>query len=111
MGGAADRLLLRHRVLLLVALGALIYVLWLGRRDLWYPDAPDITEVCRAMFVSGDWVAPRHYGEIWVDYPPMLYWAGSIWSQLLGGMSEFTLRLPSALAAIGLVVVTCAAPS
>ena len=57
MGGAADRLLLRHRVLLLVALGTLIYVLWLGR-----------------------------------PYPPMLYWAGSTSSQLLGGKSEFALR-------------------
>jgi 4-amino-4-deoxy-L-arabinose transferase-like glycosyltransferase len=95
--------------LLLVAI--LIYIPWLGFRDLWYPDEPDIAEVCRAMFQSGDWIVPRHHGEIWVDYPPMVYWMGFISSHLLGGMSEFALRLPCALAAIGLVLATCATGS
>jgi 4-amino-4-deoxy-L-arabinose transferase-like glycosyltransferase len=47
-------------------------------------------------------------GEIWVDYPPMIYWAGTISSHLLGGMSAFSLRLPNALAAIAIVLVTSA---
>ena len=34
---------------------------------------------------------------IWVDYPPFLYWAGCASSWLFGGVSEFSLRLPSAL--------------
>jgi hypothetical protein len=101
----------RHRLLLLTGLGILVYVPFLGLRDLWYPDEPDIGEVCRAMFLSGDWIAPRRMGVIWVDYPPMIYWAGCIASHLLGRMSELALRLPNALAAIATVQITCLAGS
>ncbi|MGB6854580.1 MAG: glycosyltransferase family 39 protein, partial [Thermoanaerobaculia bacterium] len=72
-----------------------------------YPDEPDIAEVAQSMYVSGDWVAPRRMGVIWVDYPPMIYWVGSASSHLLGGMTEFALRLPIALSAILLVLETC----
>ena len=106
-----SNLIVRRRLLVLLALGLLVYVPFLGMRDLWYPDEPDIGEVCKAMFDSGDWVAPRRMGEIWVDYPPMIYWAGTGASHLLGGFSEFALRLPNALAAIALVLLTCAAGS
>jgi len=85
---------------------ALLFVPSLGARDFWYPDEPHIGEVPRAMYVSGDWVAPRSNGEIWVDYPPLLYWAGNLTSHLLGELSEFSLRLASALGAIALVLVT-----
>jgi 4-amino-4-deoxy-L-arabinose transferase-like glycosyltransferase len=104
-------LLVRYRYLLLLVLGLLIYVSFLGMRDLWYPDEPDIGEVCKAMFESGDWIAPRRMGVIWVDYPPMIYWVGTISSHLLGGMTAFALRLPNALTAIGVTLLTCAVGS
>ncbi|MGH8195546.1 MAG: ArnT family glycosyltransferase [Woeseiaceae bacterium] len=98
----------RYRTLLLVFSGVLLYIAFLGLRDVWYPDEPDIAEVARAMFLSGDWISPRRMGEIWVDYPPMIYWVGTISSHLLGGMSAFSLRLPIAIAAIGTVLMTAA---
>ena len=52
------------------------------------------------MYESGDWISPRRNGVIWVDYPPFLYWAGCASAWVLGEVSEFTLRLPSALGAI-----------
>jgi 4-amino-4-deoxy-L-arabinose transferase-like glycosyltransferase len=97
-----------YHTLLLIFPGALLYIAFLGLRDVWYPDEPDIAEVARAMFLSGDWISPRRMGEIWVDYPPMIYWAGTMSSHLLGGMSAFSLRLPNAIAAIGIVLVTSA---
>ncbi|MGB6335479.1 MAG: phospholipid carrier-dependent glycosyltransferase, partial [Thermoanaerobaculia bacterium] len=97
----------RHRTLLLLVLCTVVYIAPLGLRDMWYPDEPDIAEVAQSMYVSGDWVAPRRMGVIWVDYPPMIYWVGSASSHLLGGMTEFALRLPIALSAILLVLVTC----
>ena len=103
--------LVRYRTPLLIALGILIYVPFLGLRDLWYPDELDIAEVCRAMFLSGDWIAPRRMGTIWVDYPPMIYWVGAISSHVFGTMSAFTLRLPNAITAIATVLLTCAAGS
>jgi 4-amino-4-deoxy-L-arabinose transferase-like glycosyltransferase len=104
-------LLLRHRYTLLLVVGFLLYVPFLGMRDMWYPDEPDIGEVCKAMYDSGDWIAPRRMGEIWVDYPPMVYWTGTATSHLLGGFSEFALRLPNSLAAIALALVTAWAAS
>lgn len=109
--GRLSDLLTRHRFGALVALGLLLYVPSLGLRDMWYPDEPDIGEVCKAMYDSGDWIAPRRMGEIWVDYPPMIYWTGTAMSHLLGGFSEFALRLPNSLAAIALALITAWAAS
>jgi len=101
-----EHILTKHQVLFLLATGALLYVAFLGLREVWYPDEPDIAEVARAMFLSGDWVSPRRMGEIWVDYPPMIYWIGTISSHVFGGMSAFSLRLPNALAAITTILLT-----
>ena len=88
---------------ILVALVAIaMYVPFLAGWELWYPDEPDIGEVAVAMYESGDWVAPRRMGVIWVDYPPLLYWVGVASSHLTGGVSAFSLRLPNALAAVAL---------
>jgi len=110
-GANAASLAVRHRVLLLVLIGLLLYVPSNGLRDMWYADEPDIAEVAKAMADSGDWVAPRRMGVIWVDYPPMIYWTGVVSAHLLGGVDEFALRLPSALAAVALVLLTCVAGS
>ena len=109
--GHISDLFSRHRFVALLALGLLLYVPFLGLRDMWYPDEPDIGEVCKAMYDSGDWIAPRRMGEIWVDYPPMIYWTGTATSHLLGGFSEFALRLPNALAAIALALIVAWAAS
>ena len=109
--GRFSALLTRHRFGALLALGLLLYVPFLGLRDMWYPDEPDIGEVCKAMYDSGDWIAPRRMGEIWVDYPPMIYWTGTATSHLLGGFSEFALRLPNSLAAIALALIVAWAAS
>ena len=101
----------RHRYLFLAALGTVLYVTCLGLRDLWFPNEPNVAQTALAMFLSGDWVVPRRMGVIWVDYPPLIYWAGAISSTILGGMSEVALRLPSALGAITLSLLTCFAGS
>jgi 4-amino-4-deoxy-L-arabinose transferase-like glycosyltransferase len=103
--------LIRYRIWVLLALAFLAYIPTLDLRDMWYPDEPDIAEVCQAMYNSGDWISPRRIGVIWVDYPPMIYWTATIASHLLGGVSEFSLRLPTALAGILLVLLTCAVVS
>ena len=98
-----------YRYVLLLVVGVLVYIAFLGLRDVWYPDEPDIAEVARAMFLSGDWVSPRRMGEIWVDYPPMIYWIGTVSSHLLGGMSAFSLRLPNAIAALMTIFIIAGA--
>lgn len=104
---AVTGVLERHRFLLLASVGTLLYVTGLGWRDLWFPNEPNVADAAQAMFLSGDWVVPRRMGEVWVDYPPLLYWAGAASSAVFGEMSAFSLRLPSALGAIALSLVTC----
>jgi 4-amino-4-deoxy-L-arabinose transferase-like glycosyltransferase len=102
----SSSILTRHRYLLLFLLGLLLYVPFLAGRDMWYPDEPDIAEVGKVMYESGDWISPRRVGVIWVDYPPMIYWTATVSAHALGGYSEFAFRLPTALAAIALVLLT-----
>lgn len=98
----------RHRYLFLASLGTVLYVTCLGLRDLWFPNEPNVGQTALAMYLSGDWIAPRRMGAVWLDYPPLIYWAGSLFSTMLGAMSEVSLRLSSALGAIALALVTCA---
>ena len=98
----------RHRNLFLILAGIVLYIAFLGLREVWYPDEPDIAEVARAMYESGDWVSPRRMGVIWIDYPPMIYWIGTISSHLFGEMSAFALRFPNAVAALATILMTAA---
>lgn len=95
-----------RRNLFLILLGIVLYVAFIGLRDVWYPDEPDIAEVALSMYLSGDWISPRRMGEIWIDYTPMIYWIGNISSHLFDSMNAFTLRLPNALVAIVIGLIT-----
>lgn len=103
----ATEFAVRHRYVFLTLLGILLYIAFLGLRDVWYPDEPDIAEVTLAMYLSGDWVSPRRMGVVWVDYPPMIYWIGVISSHVLGDITAFALRLPNAVTAIVIGLLTC----
>lgn len=103
--------LIRNRTVILLLVGVVLYVAFLGLRTVWYPDEPDIAEVARAMFVSGDWVSPRRMGVIWVDYPPMIYWIGTVSSHIFGEMSAFSLRFPNAIAALVTILLTAGVAS
>jgi len=51
------------------------------------------------MFTTGDWLLPRLNGELYITKPPLLYWLTTATSHLLGNVDEWSVRLPSALAA------------
>jgi 4-amino-4-deoxy-L-arabinose transferase-like glycosyltransferase len=98
-----EDLLLRHPARWVALLAFIVFVPWLGLRDLWYAVEPDLAGVCLAMIQSGDWVVPRFNGEVFLDYPPFLYWVAAASSWLLGGLGELSMRLPGALVAFGMV--------
>lgn len=54
----------------------------------------------KEMVSSGDWLLPHLNGELYLTKPPLLYWISSAFTLVLGGVSEWTLRLPSAFAAV-----------
>ncbi len=59
--------------------------------------------VAAEMLRTGDWIVPHLYGEPLLTKPPGMYIAIALCSLPLGHVSEFSARLPSALAATATV--------
>jgi 4-amino-4-deoxy-L-arabinose transferase-like glycosyltransferase len=53
------------------------------------------------MLTSGDWLIPTLNHHLYISKPPLLYWLAAIPALLMGSASEWAIRLPSALAALG----------
>ena len=58
--------------------------------------------VSRDMLASGDWVVPRFAGLPRLKKPPLAYWVAAVSATVCGQHNEWTVRLPSALAALAL---------
>jgi 4-amino-4-deoxy-L-arabinose transferase-like glycosyltransferase len=96
----------RACLLLLLFIGLLLFTTGLGGRDLWAPDEPDTGEVVREIRLTGTWAVLRDNGEPYFEKPPLYHWLAALASLPAGRVTEFTLRLPSSLAALlGLVVL------
>lgn len=78
---------------------------WLGRVDLLTPDEARHGEIAREMFLEGNWIAPRIYGEPYYDKPALFYWltGSSLW---LFGASAWAARIPSVAGALFSIVMT-----
>ena len=66
---------LRRDLAALALLGALLFLLGLGRRDLWNPDEARYAEVAREMRASGFWAVPHLNGGIYREKPPLFFWS------------------------------------
>lgn len=59
----------------------------------------------KEMVLSGDWMSPRIYGNVWFDKPIFFYWLTALSFQLFG-FSEWAARLaPALFAAVGVVLL------
>lgn len=96
----------RYHLPFLLLFFTLLYLPFLGGRDLWAPVEPRYGEIVRIMFDRGEWIVPTVNGDLYTDKPILYFWLVLFFSHLLGEVSEWTLRLPSALSAIGLALVT-----
>ncbi len=63
---------------------------------------PLFAEASRQMYATGDWITPYFNGETRFDKPPLVYWGMALGFHIFG-VGEWGVRLPSALAAAGLV--------
>src|SRR3989338_10925555 len=85
--------------LALVVICLTLYLPHLGGRDLWAGRETLYAQVARET-LQGDWIVPHFNGEIYFNKPPLYFWGIALLSKPWGDVTEFTLRLPSALAAI-----------
>lgn len=83
---------------LLVLVVALSFFWQLGAVPLYDLDEGAFTEATREMLQTGDYITPHKDGEPRYDKPVLIYWAQAASAKLLG-FDEFSLRLPSAIAA------------
>jgi len=79
----------------------------LGRPHLWDPGEGRYAEAVREMLVTGNWIAPTLNFAPYYDKPPGFYWLVAAAFQLLG-MTEWTARLPAAIAAALTIAATVA---
>jgi len=95
----------RYHVPFLLFFSLLLYLPFLGSRDLWAPVEPRYGEIARVMFTQGEWIVPAVNGELYTDKPILYFWLVLVFSHLAGAVNEWAVRLPSALSSVGLVAV------
>ncbi|MBX7105347.1 MAG: glycosyltransferase family 39 protein [Gemmataceae bacterium] len=98
------RLLLLH-VLTLIAVWAALTLPSLGSTSLWDIDEGLNAEAAREMLESGNWIVPTFNFKPRTAKPALLYWFQATAYKHLG-VTEFAARLPSAVAALGVVLLT-----
>jgi len=88
----------------LLLFASALFLTGLTERHLWDADEPREAGIVAEMARSGDYVVPRLNGQAFLEKPPLYYWIGSAVFKLFGENTRST-RIPSALAAIGGVVI------
>ncbi|MBW4562035.1 MAG: glycosyltransferase family 39 protein [Mojavia pulchra JT2-VF2] len=89
-------------ILWLIVIGWIAYGWNLGSIGLIDETEPLFAEASRQMYVTGDWITPFFNGETRFDKPALIYWCQAI-AYTIFGVNEWAVRLPSAIAAMGLV--------
>jgi 4-amino-4-deoxy-L-arabinose transferase-like glycosyltransferase len=64
-------------------------------------------QISRNMVTSGDWVTSRLDGVVYLEKSPLVYWAIAV-SYEIFGVHDWAARIPIALSAIGLALLTAA---
>ncbi len=87
----------------------------LGAGTLWDNSETTYGEVAREILLSNDWIVLHLNTFPWFVQPPLYFWTAALFAKIFG-VSELTLRLPSALAtiatsaAVGYVAARVATP-
>ncbi|MGH9430351.1 MAG: glycosyltransferase family 39 protein [Terriglobia bacterium] len=93
-----------RQALLLLIISAFFFFVGLGRFPLLEPDEGRNAEVAREMIVLHDFITPHFNHLVYLDKPALFFWmvAGSF---KVFGLSEWAARFPSALMALGTVLL------
>ena len=91
--------------LFIALLSVLVLVPFLGETIFYSKGEPREAIVAYTMLESGNWILPTNYGVEIAYKPPFLYWTIAVISSVLGGVTEFSARMPSALAFLAMQLV------
>ena len=93
------------RVLLILCVACVLFVHGLGSTALWDPDEPRQAIMAREMMERGDYVHPYLNGIPYLEKPPLHPWLIVATAKVTGRIDEFSSRLPSAIAALLLLLL------
>ncbi len=88
----------------LLVIGWIAFGWNLGNVGLVDETEPLFAEASRQMLVTGDWITPFFNGETRFDKPALIYWCQAIAYSIMG-VNEWAARIPSALAAMGVIAL------
>lgn len=90
---------------LLLLVSSLLYGFHLGRARALTEHEIVVAGIARQMVMEGDWLVPRIGDRVWLEKPPLPYWLAALCSVGLGGFTESSVRLPSVLSGLGVVLL------
>ena len=90
-------------IFVLIALWAALYLPGLGGPELKGEEGRRVLPAIE-MLKSGEWILPEMEGQPYVRKPPLINWAVAASISAMGRVSEFSVRLPSALSVLGLAL-------
>lgn len=85
-----------------------MYFVRLGAGSLWDNSEPQYGEIVKEMLRGGDWLTLHKDLQPWFIHPPLWFWAAALSAKIFG-LTEFALRLPSAIFGVLCAAVTYAA--
>jgi 4-amino-4-deoxy-L-arabinose transferase-like glycosyltransferase len=68
-------------------------------------DEPRYARIAHGVLDSGDPLVLRLDGEVYREKPPLWYWSAALAGAVTGDLDDLTVRLPSALSTVALLVV------
>lgn len=105
---ALQYLYLQKPVTMVIIICIISVLPWIGLGDFSTKGEPREASVAISMLESGNWILPQVYANEFAYKPPLCHWLMAAASYPQGYVSEFTARLPSAVAftvMIGFILV------
>lgn len=97
---------MNFKYIITLLLACFVMLIWgLGGYDIVDPDGPRFALVAREMLENHQWVMPHRNEYVYPDKPPLFFWCIAFFSYLSGEVNSFTARLPSALSAMGVLII------
>ena len=81
-------------------------ICWIGMGEFYTKGEPREASVASSMIEDNNWILPQAYADEPAYKPPLTHWLMATFSLPTGEVTPFTSRLPSALAFLGVIVVS-----
>jgi len=94
------------KILFIILVSFILFFNNLGAIALWDPDEPRQAIMAREMIERNDYIHPYLNGRPYLEKPPLYPWLIIITSKVTGKLDEFSSRLPAAMSATLLVLIT-----